>query len=207
MYITKEQALEKILAYVAESYNVEPEQIKLESRISDLTYPRHLYCYLANKVKINASLGLISGVIDRNHATAIHSISKCKTLIKSGKIQKSRVDKILSKIMSDNQITNLIVGQKISTVQVKRKMKKKIRKLPAVSKPAPKIKSKYDSLLKFEELECFFAQAGINASGCCKEAGITNTYLGLIMNKKRPITKGFIEKMLPVMQKYGFKIS
>jgi hypothetical protein len=59
--------------------------------------------------------------------------------------------------------------------------------------------------MTLSELKKFFAQKGINASGCCKEAGITNTYLGFILTKKRPITTGFIEKMLPVMQKYGFK--
>lgn len=56
-----------------------------------------------------------------------------------------------------------------------------------------------------EKLKFFFLQKGINKSGICSEAGISQQYLNRILKETQPLTSTFEKKILPVLKKYGFK--
>lgn len=55
-----------------------------------------------------------------------------------------------------------------------------------------------------KELIKFFAQKGINKSGICVEAGVSHQYLNRILNGTQPLTDSFLNKLLPVIKRYGF---
>lgn len=55
-----------------------------------------------------------------------------------------------------------------------------------------------------DQLQAFFQQDGINKSGVCKEAGLSIHYINLILKGERALTPTTIEKLLPVMRKYGY---
>ena len=44
----------------------------------------------------------------------------------------------------------------------------------------------------------------ISVSGLSLEAGFSSRYLSFILSGEKPVTKNLIEKLLPVMLKYGF---
>jgi len=56
-----------------------------------------------------------------------------------------------------------------------------------------------------EQIEEFFNRPGINKSGICIEAGITQQYLNRILRGTQPITDSFIKKIIPVLESYGFE--
>lgn len=56
-----------------------------------------------------------------------------------------------------------------------------------------------------EHLKEFFKRPGINKSGICIEAGITQQYLNRILRGTQPITDSFISKIIPVLESYGFE--
>lgn len=61
-----------------------------------------------------------------------------------------------------------------------------------------------NTLMK-EQIEEFFNRPGINKSGICIEAGITQQYLNRILRGTQPITESFISKIVPILESYGFK--
>lgn len=64
--------------------------------------------------------------------------------------------------------------------------------------------STYDLSLK--RIEEFFNQAGINKTGICKESGITIQYVNRVLNWTEPLTHETLQKLAPVMIKYGLQV-
>jgi transcription elongation factor Elf1 len=64
-----------------------------------------------------------------------------------------------------------------------------------------------DSAIGVKQLKQFFDKPGINKSGICEEAGITQQYLNRVLNETQPLSYGIIEKLIPVMIEYGFLIN
>lgn len=56
-----------------------------------------------------------------------------------------------------------------------------------------------------EQIKNFFNRPGINKSGICIEAGITQQYLNRILRGTQPITDSFLSKIIPVLESYGFE--
>lgn len=56
-----------------------------------------------------------------------------------------------------------------------------------------------------KELKKFFEKPGINKSGICEEAAITQQYLNRVLNGTQPLSYGIVEKLLPVLINYGFR--
>lgn len=56
-----------------------------------------------------------------------------------------------------------------------------------------------------EKIKEFFNRPGINKSGICIEAGITQQYLNRILRGTQPITDSFLSKIIPILESYGFK--
>jgi hypothetical protein len=57
------------------------------------------------------------------------------------------------------------------------------------------------------ELKAFLEQPGINLTGICKEAGITKQPLYRYLNAGRLPGAKMLEKLLPVLRKYGLRAS
>lgn len=55
-----------------------------------------------------------------------------------------------------------------------------------------------------QSIESFFTQPGINLTGVCQEAGITKQYLNRCRKDKVLPGPKVMEKLVPVMKKYGF---
>ena len=59
--------------------------------------------------------------------------------------------------------------------------------------------------MNIKQLEQFFEERpAINKSEFAKECGITRQYLLMILNHQRPLTEQTVEKLLPVMKRYGW---
>lgn len=56
-----------------------------------------------------------------------------------------------------------------------------------------------------KQIQEFFNRPGINKSGICNEAGITQQYLNRILRSTQPITDSFLSKIIPVLKTYGFE--
>lgn len=56
-----------------------------------------------------------------------------------------------------------------------------------------------------KQIQDFFNRPGINKSGICIEAGITQQYLNRILRGTQPITDSFLSKIIPVLESYGFE--
>jgi len=57
-----------------------------------------------------------------------------------------------------------------------------------------------------QDIEQFLEiRPAISKSALCREAGITPQYLNAILRDDRPMTDEVIEKITPVMHKYGFE--
>lgn len=56
-----------------------------------------------------------------------------------------------------------------------------------------------------KKLNAFFAQPGINMDGVRTEAGVSRTLLYSVLKEEKPATVKFLGKIVPVMEKYGFK--
>lgn len=54
-------------------------------------------------------------------------------------------------------------------------------------------------------LKEFLSRPGINVSGLCKESGVLQPYLARCLSEKKLPGKKAMQKLLPVMQKYGWK--
>lgn len=63
---------------------------------------------------------------------------------------------------------------------------------------------KTESLLQDRLIE-FFSQPGINKSGICEEAGISQQHLNRVLRGSQRITDAFLAKLLPVLRSYGFE--
>jgi hypothetical protein len=61
-----------------------------------------------------------------------------------------------------------------------------------------------DNAIGTNELKKFFAKPGINKSGICEEAGITQQYLNRVLNGTQPLSYGITLKLLPILIDYGF---
>ncbi len=61
-----------------------------------------------------------------------------------------------------------------------------------------------DQVITTELLTKFFNQPGINKSGICLEADISQQYLNRVLNGTQPITYGLLSKLIPVLAMYGF---
>lgn len=55
------------------------------------------------------------------------------------------------------------------------------------------------------KLNKFFGQPGINMDGVRTEAGVSRTLLYSVLKEDKPATAKFLGKIVPVMEKYGFK--
>ena len=72
--------LDAILSIICRASGVAKEDILSKSRKREVVAARQAYCYYA-KQRTNHSLLVIGDLVDRDHATVIHSINKIEDLI------------------------------------------------------------------------------------------------------------------------------
>lgn len=58
--------------------------------------------------------------------------------------------------------------------------------------------------MTIQNLEAFLVQPGINIQGVCDEAGIAKQYLNRCRKDKILPGRKVLEKLVPVLTKYGF---
>jgi len=75
--------LNEIMILVTKVTNVSIEQLKSNSRLQEIVTARHIFCYIA-KNNIVCILSKISEMVNRNHATAIHSIKVVENALDQG---------------------------------------------------------------------------------------------------------------------------
>ena len=54
-----------------------------------------------------------------------------------------------------------------------------------------------------EIFQQFFARKGINKSGICEEAGISQQNLNSVLNGHHHFSKRILKKLMPVLERYG----
>lgn len=65
---------------------------------------------------------------------------------------------------------------------------------------------KCDQVITPQEIDRFFSRQGMNKSGFCREADVSQQHLNnIIRADEYPITKTFLEKILKPMYAYGFR--
>lgn len=55
------------------------------------------------------------------------------------------------------------------------------------------------------KLHAFFYRKGMNVSGFCADAGITQQYLIAVLRGRRRLTASYYETLLPHLVRYGWK--
>lgn len=63
-----------------------------------------------------------------------------------------------------------------------------------------------DNAIGINELKKFFNKPGINKSGICEEAEITQQYLNRVLSGVQPLSYNLMATMIPVLIDYGFLI-
>ncbi|HAS44001.1 MAG TPA: DeoR family transcriptional regulator [Microscillaceae bacterium] len=59
--------------------------------------------------------------------------------------------------------------------------------------------------MTLEELKQFFEERpSLSINGVNNEAGLTDSYLGKILKDIRPLTPKTLNKIIPVLEKYGY---
>lgn len=56
---------------------------------------------------------------------------------------------------------------------------------------------------KLTQIKTFFSRPGINKEGILKEAGIQTRLMNLVLSGERKLTDKTIDKLWPVMERYG----
>ncbi|WP_299466596.1 helix-turn-helix transcriptional regulator [uncultured Microscilla sp.] len=60
--------------------------------------------------------------------------------------------------------------------------------------------------MTIEELKAFFEEySALSIKAVNKEAGLSNSYLSKILSGGRPLTQKTLDKLMPVLEKYGYK--
>ncbi|EAY30515.1 hypothetical protein [Microscilla marina] len=60
--------------------------------------------------------------------------------------------------------------------------------------------------MTIEELKAFFEEySALSINAVNKEAGLGNSYLHAILMGGRPLTQKTLDKLMPVLEKYGYK--
>lgn len=60
--------------------------------------------------------------------------------------------------------------------------------------------------MNLTKLKKFFIEhPSISIDALGQECGLPQSYMGKIINEKRPLTEANIERILPVVKKYGWK--
>lgn len=60
--------------------------------------------------------------------------------------------------------------------------------------------------MTIEELKAFFEEySALSIKAVNREAGLSNSYLGKILSGERPLTQKTLDKIMPVLEKYGYK--
>ena len=73
--IKPSELLDKAMKLICSQKGINEQDVMGKSRLHSLVMSRHQFCYIARK-KTNLSLGFVGALINRDHATVIHS---CKT--------------------------------------------------------------------------------------------------------------------------------
>ncbi len=69
--------LEGLLTKVSKLTSISKERIKSQTRAREVVVARHLYCYMAIKLRnFDLSSGKIGSLIDRDHAAVLHGVKK-----------------------------------------------------------------------------------------------------------------------------------
>lgn len=90
---TRAITFRRIVALVAEEFNVTPEQIRGHYRTQKFVFPRHLSQYLAQRV-LCLSLPLIGRYFFRDHSSVLHAIRKLKRKIDEDPTLRETVERL-----------------------------------------------------------------------------------------------------------------
>ena len=86
--------LEFILSCVCEALNLQESHVKGHDRHRDLAEARHIFCFIAKDLT-SFTLQQIAKFLDnRNHATIIHSIGKCRNYRETDKVFREKFENV-----------------------------------------------------------------------------------------------------------------
>ena len=91
--------LAEIMNLVTKVTNVSIEQLKSSSRLQEIVNARHIFCYIA-KNNVVCILSKISDMVNRNHATAIHSIKVVENALDQGYFEFCNPVEVIQKIIN-----------------------------------------------------------------------------------------------------------
>ena len=83
---------EAIIRYIAEKYDVTPEDIKGEKRNNKIVYPRQISMYLIRELTNTTLQGIGAIMGDKHHTTVSHGIEKLEKMMKEQPEVKASVD-------------------------------------------------------------------------------------------------------------------
>ena len=86
-------SINSIVNSIVKETGIEFSKIQSRTRKRDILYARHLFCFFARK-RTEMSYDAIGGIINRNHATVLHSVKLVEDLMTYDRDFKEIVPKI-----------------------------------------------------------------------------------------------------------------
>lgn len=110
---------ENICDIVCKDEGVNLEDLKNNSRVSDLVYARQLIIYLSKELKVGTyeSIGRVFG---RDHATALYACKSIKNYYDTDKHKREKIDRYINKLKGVQEVIRMsdLVDQKITTLKL-----------------------------------------------------------------------------------------
>ncbi len=75
--------LKRCLSVICSYYNVTPEELKSRSREQRLVVPRHHFCWVVYRNRIDVSYPMIGRFLGKDHTTIVHAVNKFEEIKKA----------------------------------------------------------------------------------------------------------------------------
>lgn len=87
--------LKRCLSVVCSHYGVTQEEIKSKSRMQRLAVPRHHFCWVVYRNRIDISYPMIGRFLNKDHTTIVHSVSKFEEIKHAYGVHVAEVDRLI----------------------------------------------------------------------------------------------------------------
>lgn len=68
--------LKRCLSVICSHYGVTPEELKSKSRVQNIVIPRHHFCWVVYRNRIDVSYPMIGRFLGKDHTTIVHAVNK-----------------------------------------------------------------------------------------------------------------------------------
>jgi chromosomal replication initiator protein len=87
--------LKRCLSVICSYYGVTPEELKSRSRMQRLAVPRHHFCWVVYRNRLDVSYPMIGRFLGKDHTTIVHSVSKFEEIKHVYGVHVAEVDRLI----------------------------------------------------------------------------------------------------------------